>query len=216
MGIQMKIEEIENNKVPEGHVTLVGLGRLGIRTGLNLAQLHRGGPQKLTAIDSQKISQGDLIFKMFGGKLGEYKVDLLHDLCGIKEVIPIKQDITPKNLDLIQGDVVCVEIAGGNTIPTTAAIIKRAHEIGASTISTAGVFGIGNEKIRVMDISSADPDNPVADELRAEGIEENHTLITTGKFIRDSEPVTPYVLDEIARRMTMEILEVLELRNLEK
>jgi predicted ThiF/HesA family dinucleotide-utilizing enzyme len=212
----MKIEEIENNKIPEGHVTLVGLGRLGIRTGINLAQVHRGGPQKITAIDSQKISQGDLIFKMLGGKLGEYKVDLLHDLSGIKEVIPIKQDITSQNLDLIQGDVVCVEIAGGNTIPTTAAIIKRAHEIGASTISTAGVFGIGNEKIRVMDISRADPDNPVADELRAEGIGENHTLITTGKFIRDSEPVTPYVLDEIARRMTITILEALELRNLEK
>lgn len=216
MGIQMKIEEIENNKVPEGHVTLVGLGRLGIRTGINLAQVHRGGPQKITAIDSQKISQGDLIFKMLGGKLGEYKVDLLQDLCGIKEVIPIRQDITPKNLDLIQGDVVCVEIAGGNTIPTTAAIIKRAREIGAGTISTAGVFGIGNEKIRVMDISKADPDNPVARELRAEGIEENHTLITTGKFIRDSEPVTPYVLDEIARIMTKTILEALESRILEK
>ncbi len=212
----MKIEEIENNKVPEGHVTLVGLGRLGIRTGLNLVQVHRGGPQKITAIDSQKISLGDLIFKLMGGKLGEYKVDLLHDLCGIKEVIPIRQDITPENLDLIQGEVVCVEIAGGNTIPTTAAIIKRAHEIGASTISTAGVFGIGNEKIRVMDISEADTDNPVANELRSEGIEENHTLITTGKFIRDSEPVTPYVLDEIARRMTMEILNTLDLRKLKK
>lgn len=212
----MKIEEIENNKVPEGHVTLVGLGRLGIRTGINLAQVHRGGPQKITAIDSQQISQGDLIFKLMGGKLGEYKVDLLHDLCGIKEVIPIRQDITPKNLDLIQGDVVCVEMAGGNTIPTTAAIVKKAHQLGASTISTAGVFGIGIEKIRVMDIAQADPDNPVANELRAEGIEENHTLITTGKFIRDSEPVTPYVLDEIARRMTMEILKALELRNLGK
>lgn len=212
----MKIEEIENNKVPEGHVTLVGLGRLGIRTGINLAQVHRGGPQKITAIDSQQISQGDLIFKLMGGKLGEYKVDLLHDLCGIKEVIPIRQDITPKNLDLIQGDVVCVEMAGGNTIPTTAAIVKKAHQLGASTISTAGVFGIGIEKIRVMDIAQADPDNPVANELKAEGIEENHTLITTGKFIRDSEPVTPYVLDEIARRMTMEILKALELRNLGK
>jgi predicted ThiF/HesA family dinucleotide-utilizing enzyme len=206
----MNIEEIENNKVPEGHVTLVGLGRLGIRTGINLAQVHRGGPQKITAIDSQKISQGDLIFKLMGGKQGEYKVDLLHDLCGIKEVIPIRQDITPKNLNLIQGDVVCVEIAGGNTIPTTAAIVKKAHQLGASTISTAGVFGIGNEKIRVMDISRADPDNPVADELRAEGIEENHTLITTGKFIRDAEPVTPYVLDRIAQEMTMEILKALQ------
>jgi predicted ThiF/HesA family dinucleotide-utilizing enzyme len=206
----MKIEEIENNKVPEGHVTLVGLGRLGIRTGLNLTQIHRGGPQKITAIDSQRISPGDIIFKILGGKLGEYKVDLLHDLGGIKEVIPVREDINLENLDMIGGDVVCVEIAGGNTIPTTAAIVKRAHEVGASTISTAGVFGIGNEKIGVIDISEADYNNPVATELREAGIGENHTIITTGKFIRDTEPVTPYVLDEIARKMTMEIMRALQ------
>lgn len=206
---QMKIEEIENNKIPEGHVTLVGLGRLGIRTGLNLTQIHRGGPQKITAIDSQKISSGDIIFKMLGGELGEYKVDILHGLRGIKEVIPIREDINIKNLGFIDGDVVCVEIAGGNTIPTTAAIIKKAHMIGAATISTAGVFGIGEEKIKVMDISEADNSNPIVNELRDHGIVENHTLITTGKFILDWEPVTPYVLDEIANTITIEIIKAL-------
>lgn len=212
----MKIEEIEKNKVPEGHVTLVGLGRLGIRTGTHLTQVHRGGPQIITAIDSQKISSGDVIFKILGGKPGEYKVDLLHELRGIKEVIPIREDINLGNLGFIRGDVVCVEIAGGNTIPTTAAIIKRAHVIGATTISTAGVFGIGNEKIEVMDISQADQNNPVAQELKEQGIRNNHTLITTGKFIRDKEPVTPYVLDDVAQKMTMEILKVLELSNSQK
>lgn len=207
---RMNIEEIENNKIPEGHVTLVGLGRLGIRTGLNLTQIHRGGPQKITAIDSQKISAGDIIFKILGGKPGEYKVDFLHELRGIKEVTPIREDINLENLDLISGDVVCVEIAGGNTIPTTAAIVKRAHELGAATISTAGVFGIGNDKIEVMDISQADYNNPVANELKAEGITENHTIITTGKFIRDVEPVTPYVLDEIAKLITIEIMKALQ------
>lgn len=208
----MKIEEIENNKVPVGHVTLVGLGRLGIRTGLNLTQTHRGGPLQITAIDSQKISSGDVIFKMLGGRLGEYKVDLLHEYRGIKEVIPIRQDINMGNVGLIDGDVVCVEIAGGNTIPITAAIIKKAHMIGATTISTAGVFGIGEEKIRVMDISEADLKNPVAEELRLAGIKEKHTIITTGKFIKDPEPVTPYILDDIARKMTMEILKALQKR----
>lgn len=212
----MKIEEIENNKVPEGHVTLVGLGRLGIRTGLNLTQVHRGGPRIITAIDSQKISEGDIIFKILGGKLGQYKVDLLSELRGIKEVIPIREDINLGNLGLIGGDVVCVEIAGGNTIPTTAAIIKKAHMIGATTISTAGVFGIGDEKIEVTDISHADQNNPVAQELRKQGIVKNHTIITTGKFIRDSQPVTPYILDEIARKMTMEILKALKSNNFEK
>jgi predicted ThiF/HesA family dinucleotide-utilizing enzyme len=212
----MKIEEMENNKVPKGHVTLVGLGRLGIRTGLNLTQTHRGGPQKITAIDSQKISSGDIIFKILGGNIGDYKVDLLYELRGIKEVITIREDIDLQNLDYIKGDVVCVEIAGGNTIPTTAAIIKRAHKIGATTISTAGVFGIGDEKIEVIEISEADNSNPVINELREQGINDNHIVITTGKFIRDSEPVTPYVMDEIANRMTMEILKALESCNLKK
>jgi predicted ThiF/HesA family dinucleotide-utilizing enzyme len=212
----MKIEEMENNKVPKGHVTLVGLGRLGIRTGLNLTQTHRGGPQKITAIDSQKISSGDIIFKILGGNIGDYKVDLLYELRGIKEVITIREDIDLQNLDYIKGDVVCVEIAGGNTIPTTAAIIKRAHKIGATTISTAGVFGIGDEKIEVIEISEADNSNPVINELREQGINDNHIVITTGKFIRDSEPVTPYVMDEIANRMTMEILKALESCNIKK
>ncbi|OPX59687.1 MAG: hypothetical protein A4E25_01174 [Methanobacterium sp. PtaB.Bin024] len=212
----MKIEEMENNKVPKGHVTLVGLGRLGIRTGLNLTQTHRGGPQKITAIDSQKISSGDIIFKILGGNIGDYKVDLLYELRGIKEVITIREDIDLQNLDYIKGDVVCVEIAGGNTIPTTAAIIKRAHKIGATTISTAGVFGIGDEKIEVIEISEADRSNPVINELRKQGINHHHTVVTTGKFIRDREPVTPYMLDEIANRMTMEILKALESRNLGK
>lgn len=203
------IVEIENNKIPRGHVTLVGLGRLGIRTGINLTQVHRGGPLRITAIDSQKISEGDLIFRMMGGENGGYKVDLLHDLRGIKEVEPIRKDINQENLGLIGGDVVCVEIAGGNTIPITAAIIKQAHKIGARTISTAGVFGIGEEEIRAMDISHAPQDNPVANELKQQGINSDHTLVTTGKFIRDWEPVTPYVLDEVAGKITMEILKLL-------
>lgn len=73
---------------------------------------NRGGPKKITAIDSQRISEGDLIFRIPGGKTGQYKVDLLADLKGLKEVEPIMGDFTKKNLDLIRGDVVCVEIAG--------------------------------------------------------------------------------------------------------
>jgi len=206
----LKIEELEKRKVPKGHVTLVGLGRLGIRTGLNLAQIHRGGPQTITAIDGQRISEADIIFRMLGGKIGEYKVDLLAKLRGIKDVIPVKEDINEKNLDFIAGDVVSVQIAGGHTVPTTATIIKKAWEVGASTISTAGVFGKGDEKIEIMDISQADSDNPVVSELKAEGIEANHKIITTGKFIRNDEPVTPYVLDEIAKITTMEIIKALK------
>jgi predicted ThiF/HesA family dinucleotide-utilizing enzyme len=53
----MNVEELERLKTPKGEVTLVGLGRLGIRVGINLVQVHRGGPKTIKAIDGQKISE---------------------------------------------------------------------------------------------------------------------------------------------------------------
>lgn len=206
----MNLSEIENKKIPRGTVTLVGLGRLGIRTGINLLQIHRGGPKKIKAIDAQRISAGDLIFQMLGGKIGMYKVDLLNEFKGVKEVVPVTEYINNDNINLIDGDVVSIQIAGGDTVPLTAKIIKKAWQVGAKTFSTAGVFGIGTEKIRVMDISKADDTNPVVKALRKNGIRSNHKIITTGKFIRDYEPVTPYVLDEIARITTQEIIKALK------
>lgn len=214
--LENKIEnigELENKKIPEGHVTLVGVGRLGIRIGINLLQVHRGGPKEISVFDGQKISESDIIFKILGGNFGDYKVDFLKSICthpeSLRKVTAFKEDITKNNLDLINGDVVSIQSAGGNTIPTTAAIIKKAHEIGAKTISTAGVFGIGEEKITVMDISEVDNSNPVAKELRAHEIEENHIIVTTGRFIEDNIPITPYVLDEYSAVMTREILKLL-------
>ena len=209
----MDIKELEKSQIPKGHVTLVGIGRLGLRIGLNLIHVHRGGPKKITVLDNQKISSSDILFKMLGGSPGHYKVDFLSSLCthpeNTRKVISIREDVTFNNLDMITGDVVSIQIAGGDTIPITAAVIKKAHEIGAKTISTAGVFGIGDEKIQNMDISQADPDNPVVSELKKHGILENHKIITTGKFIKDNIPITPYVLDDYAREMTKEILKLL-------
>lgn len=208
------IGELENKKVPKGHVTLVGVGRLGLRIGVNLIQVHRGGPKEISAVDGQKISESDIIFKLFGGKFGDYKVEFLKSLCthpeSLRKVTVFKEDVTENNLNIIMGNVVSIQSAGGNTIPTTAAIIKRAHEIGAKTISTAGVFGIGEEKIVTMDISEVDGGNPVVRELKAHGIEENHKIVTTGRFIEDNIPITPYVLDAYSAEMTKEILKLLD------
>lgn len=207
------ILELENKKVPQGRVTLVGVGRLGLRVGLNLIQVHRGGPKEIKAIDSQKISKSDIIFRILGGKFGDYKVDFLKSFCthpeDLRKVTAFREDITEGNLDIIKGDVVSIQSAGGNTLPVTAAIIKKAHEMGAKTISTAGVFGIGDEEIVTLDISEMDKSNPVARELKTYGIEENHKLVTTGRFIEDNLPITPYVLDAYAVEMTKEILKVL-------
>ena len=56
------IQEMENNLIPKGSIDLVGFGRLGLRTGINLIQIHRGGPSKITVFDGQKISPQDIIF----------------------------------------------------------------------------------------------------------------------------------------------------------
>nr|WP_242451242.1 hypothetical protein [Methanothermobacter sp. THM-2] len=71
-----------------------------------------------------------------------------------------------------------------------------------------GVFGIGEEDVSVVDIDEADPENPIAAYLQAEGIHE-HVLVGTGKLIRDWEPVTPHVLDRVSEVMTAEILKLL-------
>ena len=211
------IQEMENNLMPKGSIDLVGFGRLGLRTGINLIQIHRGGPSKITVIDGQKISESDMTFLLKGAEVGTYKADFLKKLSthhpDFREVISITEDISEDNIDLITGDVVVIEIAGGNTIPTAANIIKKAHEKGSKTIGTAGIFGIGDEEIVVKDISEFDDSNPAVNELRKEGIVKDHLILTTSTFIRDAIPITPYVLDDIANIITKEALKLLIEKN---
>lgn len=211
------IQEMENNLIPKGSIDLVGFGRLGLRTGINLIQIHRGGPSKITVIDGQKISASDIIFLLKGAEIGTYKSDFLKEISthpkDFREVVSINEDIDEDNLDLITGDVVVIEIAGGNTVPTAAKIIKKAHENGSKTLGTAGIFGIGDEEIIVKDISEFDDSNPVIEELRKEGIVKDHMVVTTSTFIRDSIPITPYVLDNIANTITKEALKLLIEKN---
>lgn len=213
------IQEMENNLIPKGSIDLVGFGRLGLRTGINLIQIHRGGPSKITVIDGQKISASDIIFLLKGAEIGTYKSDFLKEISthpkDFREVVSINEDINEDNLDLITGDVVVIEIAGGNTVPTAAKIIKKAHENGSKTLGTAGIFGIGDEEIIVKDISEFDDSNPVIEELRKEGIVKDHMVVTTSTFIRDSIPITPYVLDNIANTITKEALKLLIEKNKE-
>ncbi|MGN1362262.1 MAG: hypothetical protein ACI4VU_00875 [Methanobrevibacter sp.] len=208
-----KIQKVEDAKVPKGTVDLVGFGRLGLRIGINLIQVHRGGPKVINIFDGQKISNGDIIFHLNGGKVGQYKGELLKELCkhdpDFRAVNTYNEDISDENIDKIQGDVVAIQIAGGDTIPTAAKIIKKAHKNGATVIGTGGIFGIGEEKIIVKDISEFDDSNPVINALRKEGINENYKIISTNRFIRDNVPITPYVLDKVANTITREILKAL-------
>lgn len=209
-----KIKQMEDRQVPHGRIDLIGCGRLGLRIGINLIQVHRGGPKTIGAFDGQKIDGGDVVFTLLGAEIGQNKPDFLKKLCTHKEefrnVLSCPEYISADNLDLIEGDVVIIVIAGGNTIPDAAEIIKHAHKRGAKTIGTAGIFGYGNENIEIKDISQYDGDNPAVEELRKYGITENHLVLTTNKLIRDGEPVTPYTLDEVAKTITMNALKLLD------
>ena len=208
-----EIKKMEDKQVPHGRIDLIGCGRLGLRIGINLLQVHRGGPKTIGAFDGQKIDGGDVIFTLLGAEEGQSKPDFLKQLCTHKEefrnILSYCEYISEKNIDLIEGDVVIIVIAGGNTIPTAAKIIKHAQKRGAKTIGTAGIFGFGNENIEIKDISEYDSKNPAVEELRKEGITENHLVLTTNKLIRDNEPVTPYTLDEVAKIITINALKLL-------
>ncbi|ABN07903.1 UBA/THIF-type NAD/FAD binding protein [Methanocorpusculum labreanum Z] len=209
----MKITELEQKKVPHGEVVLIGLGRLGLRTALNLMHVNRGGPVRITVYDGQKISADDLIFRMWGGEIGEYKTDFLKRLAGpgySREIISVPEYISEENLSLITGgDVACVEIAGGDTLPTTGAIIRHAQSLGMKTISTMGVFGISGDNVYAVPLEEANTDNPIVAAMLEYGIS-HHMLVGTGKLIRDWEPVTPYIMDKIAEVMSSEILRLTE------
>ena len=212
-----EIQKMEDNKTPKGRIDLIGCGRLGLRVGINLMQVHRGGPKVIGVFDGQKIDGGDVIFTMLGAENGQNKTDFVKKLCThdekFREIKSFPEYISEDNLDLIEGDVVVIMVAGGNTIETASNIIKHAHKRGAKTIGTAGIFGFGDENIEVKDISEFDNTNPAVEELRAQGITKDHLIVTTNKFIRDNEPITPYTLDEIAKVLTINALKQLRDKN---
>ena len=209
-----EIQKMEDKQVPKGKIDIIGVGRLGLRIGINLMQVHRGGPKVIGAFDGQEISGGDLIFTLYGAEIGESKPDFLKRICThdeeFRKIESHPEYITKENIDQINGDVIIIVIAGGNTISTASQIVKHAHNIGAKTIGTAGIFGFGDENIEIKDISEYDNNNPAVEELRQHGITENHLVLTTNKLIRDNEPVTPYVLDDVAKLITINALKLLK------
>ena len=209
-----EIKKMEDKQVPKGKIDIIGVGRLGLRIGINLMQVHRGGPKVIGAFDGQEIFGGDVIFTLYGAEIGEAKPDFLKRICthdeDFRKIESHPEYITKENIDQINGDVIIIVIAGGNTISTASQIVKHAHKIGAKTIGTAGIFGFGDENIEIKDISEYDNNNPAVEELRQHGITENHLVLTTNKLIRDNEPVTPYVLDDVAKVITINALKLLK------
>lgn len=114
--IFMDIKALEDKLKPNGTVSIIGCGRLGIRIAMNILEVHRGGFEKLQIFDAAKIDQNDVVHRKHGAKIGEYKVNFL------KEFFPERieaffEDITEKNIEKITGEVVLIVFAGGDTLP---------------------------------------------------------------------------------------------------
>ncbi|HIP15779.1 MAG TPA: hypothetical protein EYG77_01070 [Methanothermococcus okinawensis] len=196
------VENLEKKLRPKGEVSIIGCGRLGIRVAMDLMEVHRGGPEKIYLFDGAKIERDDIVHRRLGGKVGDYKVKFLEEFYSEK-VVGIPEYITLDNLHLIKGDVVIICIAGGDTISIRYKIIEYCKERGIKTIGTDGVFGI-EEKVKVSDAKYT---RGPARYLNLK--EEGHTVVGTGKYIKDGEPITPYILDKIGRKMVIECLKVL-------
>ena len=196
------VKTLENKLIPMGEVSIIGCGRLGVRVAMDLIEVHRGGPKKIYLYDGEKIDNNDIIHRKLGGKVGEYKVKFVERFYREK-IVGINENINLNNLDLIKGDVAIICIAGGDTLPIRHEIINYCKEKGIKTIGTNGVFGI-DEKIKVSDAKYA---NGPVKYMNIK--EEGHIVVGSERFIRDGEPITPYTLDEISKKMVIECLRIL-------
>ena len=58
------INEMESKMIPKGRIDLIGLGRLGLRTGINLIQVHRGGPKEMVLLMDRRF-QVQILFSHY-------------------------------------------------------------------------------------------------------------------------------------------------------
>ncbi|ABR56132.1 UBA/THIF-type NAD/FAD binding protein [Methanococcus aeolicus Nankai-3] len=200
--VNENITELEKKLVPKGTVSVIGCGRLGIRVIMDLIEVHRGGPLQIFAYDGANIAKNDIIHRKYGAKIGENKAKFAEDFFSDK-VVAVCENITIETVQSIKGDVAIICIAGGDTTPIREAIIKHCEKNNIKTIGTNGVFGI-EETVKVGDaIYSDGPVNYVNIE------NEGHIVVGTGRYIRDGAPITPYILDEISKKMIIECLKII-------
>ena len=96
---------------------------------------------------------------------------------------------------------------GKRVLISEAALEK--NQLSGDVLELTDIENDKSKPIEVKDISEFE-DNPAVDELRKEGITENHLIVTTNKLLRDHEPITPYTLDEVAKQITKTSLKLLK------
>jgi predicted ThiF/HesA family dinucleotide-utilizing enzyme len=193
-----------------GSVLLLGAGRLGFRVFERLYQVQRGGFKKIVVYDGGRIDSRDVYHILKGAYIGEKKVDFL------KRVFPIDRNY--RILDCVgkyfnKDDISAIEnysviistIAGGDTLELVSKIAEFASKKSIPVITTNGVFGFGDEDVKVCKLEEA-KEGPALF-LQKMVSDKNIFVVGTGKFIRNGLPITPVILDKIA-----DIISVLSLK----
>ncbi|ADY74137.1 UBA/THIF-type NAD/FAD binding protein [Desulfurobacterium thermolithotrophum DSM 11699] len=211
-----KVAILERKLVPSGKVILLGAGRLGIRVFERLIMVHRGGFYNLTVFDGGRVEENDFYHIMKGAFLGENKASFLKRIFSIqdnsyKKIVAIPEDFSfsiPQKKEIETADIVISTIAGGNTLPLISQIANYCVSKNIPFITTNGVFGFGNEKIKVFHSLNNVTEGPALF-LKNENFPSNSPLVTfvgTGKLIKDGLPITPMNLDRIADEIVLESL----------
>ena len=207
-----EVKKLEEKLKPFGSLLLLGAGRLGFRVFEKLIQVHRGGFKKITVFDGSRIDGKDAYHLSKGARIGEKKVEFLKRLYPVERSYRIVEtfgvNFSKEHFHLIKNhDVIVSTIAGGNTLNLVAAVSKEAEKHGIPLITTNGVFGFGDEEVKVEKLQKAGA-GPALYLKKLTGTE-NVFVVGTGKLIKDRLPITPTILESIAEKIAILSLKLL-------
>lgn len=197
------ILELERKLNPFGTLVLLGAGRLGGRFLSRAVQVHRGGFREILLFDGGTVEENDYFHIQLGAEPGENKAlffERLYSVSGYREVKGFPYNFTEEHLKVLEKAAVVVStVAGGDTLPLIKRIGQFTAENGIPFITTNGVFGFGDEEIRIFEGIENVTVGPALF-LKEMGFPEaeNVVFVGTGKLIRDGLPITPVILDRVA------------------
>ncbi|WP_456397431.1 hypothetical protein [Desulfurobacterium sp.] len=208
-----RVSEMEKRLVPYGKLVLLGAGRLGARVFKRIIMTHRGGFSRIAVIDGGTIEENDYYHILMGALPKENKASFLKRRfltpdTRYKDIEALPFDFSNQFDILKKASVIISTIAGGDTIPIVATVGKFCVENEIPFITTNGVFGFGDEDVKVCIPLAAVTEGPALF-LKDYDFPQNSFItafIGTGKLIKDELPISSVILDKIADAITAQAL----------
>ncbi|MEO2069154.1 MAG: ThiF family adenylyltransferase [Desulfurobacteriaceae bacterium] len=212
-----KVLLLEKKLQPFGKVVLLGAGRLGIRVFEKLIMVHRGGFKILEVFDGACVEGNDTYHLLKGSVLGENKASFLERVFinNDKTIISRPKFFSDEDFESLKNSKVVIStIAGGNTLNLISKVANFCVKNKIHFITTNGVFGFGNESIKIFKSLNKVTEGPALFLKEEKDFPSDSSLITfigTGKLIKDGLPITSTNLEKIAEAISVEALKILYL-----